>query len=142
MDPKFAKLVQTLAPKLDELLAMVPRRHGNIPMTLPMKGVYLFSKGKKHLYVGRSNVLRKQFHRHFTHPRGASFDVVAHVHFGMTTVSSYTGHDRPAGKGGTLADPTECEKDLKAFTDCLDQTEAKSKVAAKTREAKLKPPKA
>ena len=73
MDPKFARLVETLALKLDELMAMKPLRHGNIPTTLPEKGVYLFSKGKKHLYVGRSNALRKQFHRHFTHPRGAAF---------------------------------------------------------------------
>lgn len=69
-------------------------------------------------------------------------DIVTQVHFGMTTVSSYTGHDRPAGKGGALADPAECEKDLDAFIDCLDQTDTKSKAAAKAREAKLKPPKA
>jgi hypothetical protein len=69
-------------------------------------------------------------------------DIVAQVYFGMTGVSSYTGHDRPAAKGGALAEPAECEKDLKAFTDCLDQTEAKSKAAAKARDAKLKPPKA
>ena len=73
MDPKCAKLIETLPPKLDALLAMKPLRHGSIPMSLLMKGVYLFSKGKKDLYVGRSNVLRKRFHRHFTHPRGAAF---------------------------------------------------------------------
>jgi hypothetical protein len=50
MDSNFAKLVETLAPKLDELLTMKPLRHGSIPMTLPMKGVYLFSEGRKHLY--------------------------------------------------------------------------------------------
>jgi hypothetical protein len=47
MDPKFAKLVDSLAPKLKELLAMKPVRYRAIPMTLPMKGVYLFSKGNK-----------------------------------------------------------------------------------------------
>ena len=73
MDPKFAKLVESLAPKLAELVAMCPLRHGSIPMDLPERGVYLFSKGRRHLYVGRSNVLRKRFHRHFTHPRGAAF---------------------------------------------------------------------
>jgi len=73
MDPKFAKLVDSLAPKLKELLAMKPVRYRAIPMTLPMKGVYLLSKGNKHLYVGRSNAIRKRFHRHFTHPRGAAF---------------------------------------------------------------------
>jgi hypothetical protein len=68
-------------------------------------------------------------------------DIVSRVYFGMTAVSSYTGHDRPGAKGGALADPAECQNDLKAFTDCLDQTEAKSKAAAKARDAKLKPPK-
>jgi superfamily II DNA/RNA helicase len=69
-------------------------------------------------------------------------EIVAQVHFGMTAVSSYTGHDRAAAKGGALADPAECDKDLKAFTDCLEQVDAKSKAASKAREAKLKAPKA
>jgi hypothetical protein len=98
MDSKFAKLVETLAPKLDELLAMKPMRHGNIPMTLPMKGVYLFSKGGKHLYVGRSNTLRKRFHRHFTHPRGAAF--------AFLLARKATGRKRnyKKGSGGTRAE--------------------------------------
>jgi ABC-type uncharacterized transport system ATPase subunit len=50
-------------------------------------------------------------------------DIVTQIHFGMTAVSSYTGHDRPVAKGGALADPVECEKDLKAFIKCLDETE-------------------
>ena len=62
------------------------------------------------------------------------------VTFGMTAASSYTGHDRPAAKGGALADPAECEKDLKALIKCLDETEVKSKTAAKSRDAKLKGP--
>jgi hypothetical protein len=70
MDQKFAALVEALAPKLKQLLAMKPVRHGNVPMTLPERGVYLFDR---HLYVGRSNALRKRFHRHFTHPGGAAF---------------------------------------------------------------------
>ena len=73
MDPKFVKLVESLAPKLAELVAMKPLRHGSIPMNLPERGVYLFSLDGKPLYVGRSNVLRKRFHRHFTNPRGAAF---------------------------------------------------------------------
>ena len=59
--------------------------------------------------------------------------------FGMTAVSSYTGHDRPAAKGGAMAEPAESKKDLKALTDCLEQVELKSKSAAKDREAKLRP---
>jgi hypothetical protein len=43
MDQKFALLVETLATKLGALLAMEPLRHGAIPRSLPMNGVYLFS---------------------------------------------------------------------------------------------------
>jgi hypothetical protein len=60
----------------------------------------------------------------------------------MTTVSSYTGHDRAAAKGGALADPTECEKDLNAFKKCLADAQEKSKAAVKARDEKLKAPKA
>ena len=73
MDPKFAKLVETLAAKFDQMLAMTPVRHGSVLKTLPTKGVYLFSEGKKHLYVGRSNSLRKRFRGHFADPSGAAF---------------------------------------------------------------------
>ncbi|MGY4501160.1 hypothetical protein ACVWYH_005091 [Bradyrhizobium sp. GM24.11] len=69
-------------------------------------------------------------------------DLVSQVYFGMTAVSSYTGHDRPAGKGGALAEPAECEKHLASFIECLDQAEAKSKQAAKIRDGKIKPVKA
>ena len=66
-------------------------------------------------------------------------DLVSQVYFGMTAVSSYTGHDRPAGKGGALAEPPECENHLSAFIECLDQAETKSKAAVKVRGSKLKP---
>jgi hypothetical protein len=69
-------------------------------------------------------------------------EIVAQIHFGMTAVSSYTGHDRAPAKGGALADPTECEKDLNAFSKCLADAEKKSRAAVKAREEKIKPPKA
>jgi hypothetical protein len=31
MDPKFAALVETLAPKLDRLISMKPRAYGALP---------------------------------------------------------------------------------------------------------------
>ena len=40
---------------------------------MPEKGVYLFSRGKKHLYIGRSNVPRKRYYRHFQSKYGATF---------------------------------------------------------------------
>jgi hypothetical protein len=69
-------------------------------------------------------------------------DIVTQIYFGMTAVSSYTGHDRPVAKGGALADPAECEKNLKNFLECLEQADTKSKAVAKARDAKMKPPKA
>jgi hypothetical protein len=44
MDPKFAAVVEQLAPKLELLLAMAPCRDGNLPANMPAKGVYLFTE--------------------------------------------------------------------------------------------------
>ena len=73
MDPRFSGLVETQAPKLEQLLAMPPMQYGQLPVRMPEKGVYLFSAGRKHLYIGRSNVLRKRFYRHFQSRHGATF---------------------------------------------------------------------
>jgi hypothetical protein len=73
MDPRFAALTDRLAPKLKKLLAMKPLRYGELPLDMPEKGIYLFSRGKKHLYIGRSNVLRKRYYRHFQSKYGATF---------------------------------------------------------------------
>jgi hypothetical protein len=64
MDQKFASLVETLAPKLDRLLAMPPLTDGALPRGIPECGVYLFTENSKHLYVGRSNDLRGRYGRH------------------------------------------------------------------------------
>ena len=64
MDPKFAAVVESLAPKLHELLAMTPCRDGKLPAGMPEKGVYLFTENGVHLYVGRSNDLRGRYGRH------------------------------------------------------------------------------
>jgi hypothetical protein len=44
VDSKFSALVETLAPKLDRLLAMPPLRHGALPRNMPASGVYLFTE--------------------------------------------------------------------------------------------------
>ena len=73
MDTRFARLADMLAPKLDQLIRMKPLRYGELPLDMPEKGVYLFSEGRKHLYIGRSNVLRKRYYRHFQSRYGATF---------------------------------------------------------------------
>jgi len=40
MDPRFAGLVETLAPKLERLVAMNPLQYGQLPLNMPEKGVY------------------------------------------------------------------------------------------------------
>ncbi|RDJ16938.1 hypothetical protein [Rhizobium grahamii] len=50
-------------------MAMVPVIGCPPPLTTPASGVYLFSEGGEHLYVGRSNRLRK---RYFLHCRPGS----------------------------------------------------------------------
>jgi len=64
MDHRFATLVETLATKLQALLACAPLRYGELPCDMPTSGVYLFTENGHHLYVGRSNVLRGRYGRH------------------------------------------------------------------------------
>ncbi len=64
MDPKFAMLVDHLAPKLTKLLAMPAVSNGELPDTMPRSGIYLFTEGGRHLYVGRSNDLRGRYGSH------------------------------------------------------------------------------
>jgi uncharacterized protein (UPF0297 family) len=45
-------------------MAMKPVKVSNLPRSIPKAGVYLFSEGGKHLYVGRSNRLRARIRRH------------------------------------------------------------------------------
>jgi hypothetical protein len=98
MDVRFATLVETLAPKLDALLAMQPLRYGHLPKAMAQSGVYLFSEGAAHLYVGRSNVLRKRYQRHFRTHRSAAFAfLIAREATGRLAASYKKGDDSRDG---------------------------------------------
>jgi predicted GIY-YIG superfamily endonuclease len=43
---------------------MHPLRFGSLPRVMPDRGVYLFSDGEQHLYIGRTNALRKRLQNH------------------------------------------------------------------------------
>lgn len=60
----FATFVESLEPKLAELMAMPPVRYACLPREMPERGIYLFSQGKRHLYVGRTNKLRRRLAGH------------------------------------------------------------------------------
>lgn len=106
MNRKFAALVETLAPKLERLLAMPALAHGALPRDMPQSGVYLFTEADRHLYVGRSNALRGRYGRHCL--PGATYRQAA---FAFQLARESTGHTQAtyrAGEGsrsGLMLDP-------------------------------------
>jgi hypothetical protein len=106
MDPKFVALVETLAPKLENLLTMPPLRYGELPRDMPISGVYLFTENGRHLYVGRSNSMRDRYGRHCgpgaTHRQAAFAFLLARKKTGRTTASYKPGE---ASRAGLMLDP-------------------------------------
>ena len=101
MHPTFAKLLEGLHPKFEELLRNAPCRYGNLPKTMPKQGVYLFSEGGNYLYVGRSNKIRLRYGRHCnpgaTHRMAAFAFKLAREATGRTTASYKAGDDSRKG---------------------------------------------
>lgn len=64
MDETFKNLINSLDPKFRRLMAMSPVRIDDLPADVPGRGIYLFSEGQGHLYVGRSNRIRTRLQEH------------------------------------------------------------------------------
>lgn len=64
MNVVFAELVESLEPSFQRLIQMVPLQANMLPKTMPARGIYLFSDGADHLYVGRSNNIRRRIGLH------------------------------------------------------------------------------
>jgi predicted GIY-YIG superfamily endonuclease len=64
INPAFAHIVEALDAKFQTLIVMAPVRYNALPMAIPERGVYLFSDGKGHLYVGRTNRIRRRLAGH------------------------------------------------------------------------------
>jgi hypothetical protein len=64
MHSAFQHFVDGLEPKFRTLLAMTPVCYATLPRDMPERGVYLFSDGEKHLYVGRTNRIRRRLAGH------------------------------------------------------------------------------
>jgi hypothetical protein len=101
MHATFAKLLEGLHPKLENLIAMSPCRYGKLPKTMPKQGVYLFTEGENHLYVGRSNKIRSRYGRHCnpgaTHRMAAFAFKLAREATGKTIASYKAGEDSRKG---------------------------------------------
>ncbi len=65
MHPNFEALVEAMHPAFERLIAC-PVHTGieRLPLDTPKRGVYLFSEGDDHLYVGRTNRLRNRHREH------------------------------------------------------------------------------
>lgn len=72
MNPEFRALVESLEPKMQVLLSAPPVRFAQLPRLMPDRGIYLFSEGGHHLYVGRTNRLKKRLQNH-CRPSGTHF---------------------------------------------------------------------
>ena len=64
MDPEFAKHVEAVVAKYEALIGMHPYTLANKLPNIPKRGIYLFSDGDNHLYVGRSNNLKTRIQTH------------------------------------------------------------------------------
>lgn len=73
--PAFTHVVESLQPSFERLIAQDPRKSVKLGADLPAAGVYLFSENGRHLYVGRSNNLRRRMQRHGS--QGATYKQAA-----------------------------------------------------------------
>jgi len=62
-DRDFLKCIATLKPKVQTLLEMSSVDLAQVP--IHCAGIYLFSENGVHLYVGRSNNIRRRVYRHY-----------------------------------------------------------------------------
>ncbi len=64
MNKQFRQHIESLHPSFEVLISSEPFQFASLPKVLPKAGVYLFSEGEHHLYVGRTNNIRKRLQQH------------------------------------------------------------------------------
>jgi len=64
VNAKVSALVESLEPAFQRLIQMAAVSAETLPGTMPKQGIYLFSKGTEHLYVGRSDNTRRRIGLH------------------------------------------------------------------------------
>ncbi|MGE0200778.1 MAG: GIY-YIG nuclease family protein [Candidatus Melainabacteria bacterium] len=78
MDARFTSLLDQLESKFKALTEMVPVLIQSFPVKDKRPGVYLFSEGTHHLYVGRTNHVRSRWGNHCnpgSGPKSAAFAI-------------------------------------------------------------------
>lgn len=64
MHENFSVFIDSILPKVDTLINMDFCTPLTLPKTMPSSGIYLFSEGNSHLYIGRSNNIRRRIKLH------------------------------------------------------------------------------
>ena len=103
MNPKFLKHLASLQPSLKSLTGMPPVKLDTVPENTPKGGVYLISKPKKHLYVGRTKrTFRDRLKGHFNTATDSPFAFrLARERTGNTKAS----YSKAKSRKALLADP-------------------------------------
>lgn len=66
MELVFQEHILSLDPAVDRLLASPAWNATTLPRVMPRAGIYLFSEDEVHLYVGRTNNLRRRLVNHYS----------------------------------------------------------------------------
>ena len=64
MNEQFRQHIESLHSRFETLLQCIPFSFSALPKQLPKSGIYLFSEGDRHLYVGRTNNIRTRLQQH------------------------------------------------------------------------------
>jgi hypothetical protein len=64
MHKVFIPYIDQAHDKVNQLLEMKPVTCTTLPKQMPAAGIYLFSEGNSHWYVGRSNHIKRRLGRH------------------------------------------------------------------------------
>ena len=73
MNEIFRQHVESLHAKYEALIGMQPVLLQTLPKDMPRSGIYVFSEGDAHLYVGRSKRLRDRLNYHSSSANDAPF---------------------------------------------------------------------
>lgn len=112
MNERFKIHVEALEPKFRELMAMRPLKVEALPKKMPKSGIYLFSEGTVHLYVGRSKRLKSRIRYH-----GSDRYVVAS--FAFLLAREMTGLTKPSYAKSESRTDIQQRKDFQdAFRQC------------------------
>ncbi len=114
MDAKFRKHLAIAHQKLRTLLASTSVRADELPIEMPASGVYLFTERGKHLYIGRSNRLRKRIPLHYRRASKQSSAAFAFRLARKATRREVASYQTEGSRNQLAADPTFARAFLRA----------------------------